>query len=83
MIRAMLRRIIQVLFLAVTVVLTACGPGRLPEQVTIALTSDRETQTLIMPQGSTVRDALRSASVTLAELDRVTVRKVEFAAGRS
>ncbi len=52
-------------------VLAACGPGRLPEQVIVSLTSDGETQELTLPQGSTVRDALRSASVTLAELDRV------------
>jgi Tol biopolymer transport system component len=69
MIATMLRRLIQLL--AVALVLAACGPGRLPEQVNISLTSDGETQGLLLPQGSTVRDALRSASVTLAELDRV------------
>jgi resuscitation-promoting factor RpfB len=51
--------------------LAACGPGRLPEQVIVSLTSDGETRELTMPQGSAVRDALRTASVTLAELDRV------------
>ena len=70
MIGAMSRRFIPLLCLTLAL-LAACGPGRLPEQVTIALTSDGETQTLLMLQGSTVRDALRSASVTLAELDRV------------
>ena len=58
-------------FITLALVLAACGPGRLPEQVIVSLTSDGETQELTLPQGSTVRDALRSASVTLAELDRV------------
>ncbi len=61
------------LFFAVmmALVLAACGPGRLPDEVTVTLHSDGETQTLTLPQGSTVRDALRQASITLAELDRV------------
>ena len=67
----MSRRFILPLFLAILPVLAACGPGRLPEQVNVSLTSDGETQELLLPQGSTVRDALRSASITLAELDRV------------
>ncbi len=71
MIRAMLRRLIPLLFLVITFALVACGPGRLPEQVVVSLTSDGETRELILPQGSTVHDALRSASITLAELDRV------------
>jgi hypothetical protein len=71
MIGAMLRRVISLLFLAVLSVLVACGPGRLPEKVNVSLTSDGETQELLLPQGSSVRDALRSASITLAELDRV------------
>src|SRR5512136_1778997 len=71
MIGAMSRRFISLLFSAILLVLAACGPGRLPEQVNVSLTSDGETQALLLPQGSTVRDALRSASVTLAELDRV------------
>ncbi len=71
MIGAMLRRVISLLFLAVLSMLVACGPGRLPEQVNVSLTSDGDTQDLLLPQGSTVRDALRSASITLAELDRV------------
>ena len=37
----------------------------------MSLTSDGETKELLLPQGSTVRDALRNASLTLAELDRV------------
>lgn len=56
----------------ILIVLAACGPGRLPEEVTISLRSDGETQTLTLPQGSTVRDVLGRASVTLAELDRVS-----------
>lgn len=71
MIGAMSRRFISLLFLVILLMLTACGPGRLPEQVLVSLTSDGETQELLLPQGSTVRDALRSASITLAELDRV------------
>ena len=71
MIAAMSRRLFPLLFLALMLVLAACGPGRLPEQVNVSLTSDGETHQLLLPQGSTVRDALRSASVTLAELDRV------------
>jgi hypothetical protein len=71
MIGAMSRRSISLLFLVIAWVLAACGPGRLPEQVIVSLTSDGETQELLLPQGSTVRDALRSASITLAELDRV------------
>jgi hypothetical protein len=71
MIAAMLRRILQLLGLTLVLALAACGPGRLPEQVLVNLTSDGETRELLLPQGSTVRDALRSASVTLAELDRV------------
>ncbi|HSD84913.1 MAG TPA: G5 domain-containing protein [Anaerolineae bacterium] len=67
----MSHRLIQLLFFVIALILAACGPGRLPEQVVVSLTSDGETQELILPQGSTVRDALRSASVTLAELDRV------------
>jgi hypothetical protein len=69
MIAFMRRRILLLLGLAL--VLAACGPGRLPEQVLVNLTSDGETRALLLPQGSTVRDALRDASVTLAELDRV------------
>ncbi len=73
MIAAMLRRFVQLLIVSLMVAFSviACGPGRLPEQVTISLTSDGDTQTLVMPQGSTVRDALRTASITLADLDRV------------
>jgi len=60
-------------FLAIVMVfvLAACGPVRLPEEVTVTLYSDGERQTLTLPQGSVVRDALRRASITLAELDRV------------
>ena len=71
MIGAMSRRSISLLFFVIALVLAACSPGRLPEQVLVSLTSDGETQELLLPQGSTVRDALRSASITLAELDRV------------
>lgn len=73
MIAAMLRRFSFSLILSVTLafLLAACGPGRLPEQVIVSVTSDGETQELTMPQGSVVRAALRAASVTLAELDRV------------
>ena len=68
MIRAMLRRLILSIL---TVLLAACGPGRLPDTVQITITSDGETQTLTLAPGQTVRDALRVASVTLGELDRV------------
>jgi Tol biopolymer transport system component len=51
--------------------LAACGPGRLPDQVAVTLTSDGETQALTLPQGQTVRDALKAASLNLGELDRV------------
>ena len=71
MIAAMLRRLIPLFFAACALLVAACGPGRLPEQVLVKLTSDGDTQELLLPQGSTVRDALHSASVTLAELDRV------------
>jgi Tol biopolymer transport system component len=71
MIAAMLRRLTKLLYFVLVLTLAACGPGRLPEQVNVALTSDGETQELLLPQGSTVRDALRDASITLAELDRV------------
>jgi len=73
MIAAMLRRFFFSLIFSITLafLLAACGPGRLPEQVIVSLTSDGETRELTMPQGSVVRDALRTASVTLAELDRV------------
>ena len=71
MIDVMLRRFIQLLGFTLLLGLAACGPGRLPEQVLVNLTSDKETHELLLPQGSTVRDALRNASVTLAELDRV------------
>jgi resuscitation-promoting factor RpfB len=60
-----------ILFSILAFWLVACGPGRLPEQVIVALASDGEVRPLTMPQGSTVRDALRTASITLAELDRV------------
>ncbi len=69
MITAMLRRLLPLLI--ISLILAACGPERLPEQVVVNLTSDGETRELLLPQGSTVRDALRSASLTLAELDRV------------
>ncbi len=69
MIHAMPRSLFVALALAL--ILAACGPGRLPEEVTVTLRSDGETQTLTLPQGSAVRDALRQASITLAELDRV------------
>ncbi len=65
----MLRRISQTLLLAL--ILAACGPGRLPDQVVVSLYSDGEVQTLTLPQGQTVRDALKAASLTLGELDRV------------
>src|SRR5512136_1461705 len=71
MIGLMSRRFILLFFFAILLVLAACGPGRLPEQVNVSLTSDGETQELLLPQGSSVRDALRNASITLAELDRV------------
>lgn len=68
MIRAMLRRL---MFLILTALLVACGPGRLPDTVAIVVASDGERQTLELPPGQTVRDALRAASLTLGELDRV------------
>jgi Tol biopolymer transport system component len=68
MIRAMLRRLIFYLLIAL---LAACGPGRLPDTVAITIASDGERQTIDLPPGQTVRDALRTASVTLGELDRV------------
>ena len=71
MIHAMLR----LLFLSLigVIVLAACGPVPLPtdDTLTVSLRSDGETQSLTLPTGSTVRDALRNASITLAELDRV------------
>ncbi|HTP10562.1 MAG TPA: G5 domain-containing protein [Anaerolineae bacterium] len=67
----MLRRFIQWLCFILMLVLAACGPGRLPEQVLVKLASDGETKELLLPQGSTVRDALHNASITLAELDQV------------
>jgi resuscitation-promoting factor RpfB len=71
MIAPMLRRILPLFIFSFSLVMAACGPGRLPEQVIVVFTSDGETQELTLPQGSTVRDALHVASVTLAELDRV------------
>lgn len=68
MIRAMLRRLI--LFFSIAL-LAACGPGRLPDTVVITIVSDGERQTVDLPPGQTVRDALRAASLLLGELDRV------------
>jgi Tol biopolymer transport system component len=51
--------------------LIACGPGRQPDQVSITLIADREIQSIVMPQGQTVRDVLKLHSITLGELDRV------------
>lgn len=69
MIRAMLRRLARLLCLIT--VLAACGPGRLPDAVVVTIASDGETQTLTLPPGQTVRGALKAASLTLGELDRV------------
>lgn len=71
MIATMLRRISLLLIFIFALIIAACGPGRLPEQVIVSFTSDGETRELTLPQGSTVREALRAASVTLAELDRI------------
>lgn len=51
--------------------LAACGPARLPDQISVTLTSDGETRALTLAPGLSVRDALRAASLTLGELDRV------------
>ncbi len=69
MIRAMSRRLVLLLLLVAGV--AACGPGRLPEGVVVTITSDGERQIVTLPPGQTVRDALRNASITLGELDRV------------
>jgi Tol biopolymer transport system component len=53
------------------IALAACGPGRQPDQVSITLIADRETRSVVMPQGQTVRDVLKTQSITLGELDRV------------
>ncbi len=67
------RRFTQSFVLACTLslILIACGPGRLPDQVTVRIVSDGESQSITLPQGQTVRDALKAASITLGELDRV------------
>jgi resuscitation-promoting factor RpfB len=74
MIRAMLRRFSP--FMGFIMLLAACGPGRLPDAVVVTLASDGETQTLTLPPGQTVRDALTAASLTLGELDRVRPSEV-------
>jgi len=65
----MLRQVTRLILLVL--ILAGCGPGRLPDQISVTLTSDGETRTLTLPPGQSVRDALRAASLTLGELDRV------------
>jgi Tol biopolymer transport system component len=74
MIAAMIRRGLLLVighWSLIVSLLAACGPGRLPDNVSITLLSDGETKPLTLPTGQTVRDALKAASITLGELDRV------------
>ncbi len=46
------------------------APQRTPEQITVTLLVDGAAQSLTLPPGSTVAEALRAAGVTLGPLDR-------------
>jgi Tol biopolymer transport system component len=64
------------MFVALTWLLAACGPGRVADQIAITLTDEGQTRELVVPQGSTVRDVLIANNITLGELDRVRPTEV-------
>jgi hypothetical protein len=66
-----MRRFAPSLILSFALLLAACGPLPAPDQVNVTILSDGETHTVTLPQDQTVRDALKAASITLGELDRV------------
>ena len=64
------------MFVALTGLLAACGPGRVADKIAITLTDEGQTRELVVPQGSTVRDVLIANNITLGELDRVRPTEV-------
>ena len=51
--------------------LTACrSPQVTGEDITISITADGDTQSVTLPSGSTVTQALQAANITLGNLDR-------------
>jgi hypothetical protein len=63
---------LSLLILLAAMLLTACNAAPAPEaQIEVRLLADGGEQTLRLPPGSTVQEALDAAGITLGELDRV------------
>jgi hypothetical protein len=54
----------------VILLLAACAPAGGSQQISISIHVDAETRELSIPSGSTVRDALSTSGIQLADLDR-------------
>lgn len=54
----------------IALLLAACAPGAVGQQVSVTITVDGQTRQLTLPAGSRGRDAIDAAGITLGELDR-------------
>ena len=61
-----------VVLLTLTIMLAACGtPQVQPTGITVNVTADGNSQSISLPSGSTVQQALETAKINLAQTDRV------------
>ena len=68
--RFFLNRTLLVLVLAVST-LTACrSPQITSEDIAVSITADGNTQSVTLPAGSTVSQALQAANITIGSLDK-------------
>jgi resuscitation-promoting factor RpfB len=69
--RFFLRRSIFIVFLTATLLESCRSPQVRSADITISITADGESRTIIVPAGSTVTQALQSAGITVASQDRL------------
>jgi hypothetical protein len=65
------RRILFIVFLTATVLVSCRSPQVTGADITIRITADGETRNVTVPAGSTVTQALQSAGITVENQDRV------------
>jgi hypothetical protein len=59
------------ILLLVSVILASCSTGTVVSQVNVTITHDGKTDSLAVPQNSTISQAIALAGITLGSLDRV------------
>jgi hypothetical protein len=69
--RSLLSRSLFIVFLTASLLVSCRSPQVTGSDITVNITADGEARTITVPAGSTVTQALQSASVTVGNLDRV------------